>query len=82
MRQVGAILRDVAIGGILLRFGLGDARLGLRQAGLRGLPGRFLAVEFRFGDQGVLVQTLRAGPIELGAFVVGLARDSGRPRMY
>ena len=70
--QVGAVLRDVAVGGILLRFGLGDPRLGLRQAGLRRLPGRFLAVEFRFGDQGIFEQTLGAGPIELGALVVGL----------
>ena len=53
-------------------FGLGDARLGLCQAGLRGLPRRFLAVVFRLGDQGVFVQTLGAGPIELGAFEVGL----------
>ena len=70
--QVGAVKRDVAIGGIFLRLGLGDARLGLCQAGLRGLPRGFLAVVFRLRNQRIFEQTLGPGPIELGAFEVGL----------
>ena len=82
VRQVGAVLRDVAIGGVLLRLGLRNARLGLRQSGLRRLPGSFLAVEFRLGDQRVFEQTLRPGPIQLGAFEVGLrAVQVGRGRI-
>ena len=61
----------MAIGGIPLRFGLRHPGLGLRQTGVRRLIRSFLAVVFRFSNQGVLIQTLRPSPIELGAFEVG-----------
>ena len=79
VRQVGAVLRDVAFGGILLRLGLGDARLGLRQAGLGGLPGSFLAVVFRLRDQCVFDTDPGRGSSRVGRVRSRTWRGSSRP---
>ena len=70
--QVGAILRDVLLGGILLRLGLRDLGLRLRQSGLSRLPGSLLGVVVRLGDERVFVQTLGAVPVQPGVLGVGL----------
>src|SRR5208282_584870 len=72
--QVGAILRDVLVRRIFLRFRLGHARLGLRKSRLGRLPCRLLHVVILLGNKGGVVQTLGAVPVKLGVGGVGFAR--------
>jgi len=55
-------LRNVALGGIVLRLRLRYSRLGLHQAGVGGGPGILAAIEVRLRDQPVFVQTLGPFP--------------------
>ena len=78
--QVRLILSDVLVARVFLRLGLRHTSLCLGQPGIGGLPRRFLDVVILLGDEGRVVQTLGAVPVELGVDGVGLGPVQIRER--